>query len=101
MSTLDNLGYKEVTFESDSKILIQAIKYPNSYLRLKTFICDIKGPWRSLKPLFQIVGREANSSADQIVKVASSLSMYFVVLSCCIPSWLRPLIDREKQDMYS
>ncbi|CAA7047415.1 unnamed protein product [Microthlaspi erraticum] len=101
MRVLDNMGYGEVVFETDSQVLFQAIKDPQQWARLASYVNDIKGPWRNLKPSFSTCGREANGSADLIAKTAFPFSIYHACLECSIPSWLSPSIELEKQYVMS
>lgn len=96
MAVLDNLGVGDVLFESDSKNLMQAILDPKAWPRLQSFTRDIKGLWRTLKPLSRFCGRQANLSADLIAKSTLSYPIYYALLDCSIPSWLRPMIEQEK-----
>lgn len=97
MSVVDNLSYREVIFESDSKILMQAIEDPGSWPRLQSYIDDILGARRHLRrPSFSFCRRDANGVADLIAKSSLSLSIYSACLDCSFPAWLSPMLEKEK-----
>lgn len=100
MSCLDNLGFSEILFESDSQTLIQAIKYPSNWPRMKSYTSEILGPRNGqLQPSFRFFGRQGNTCADQLAKAAMSCNLYFASLDCSTPFWLQPVVEREKPCM--
>ncbi|CAA7014572.1 unnamed protein product [Microthlaspi erraticum] len=96
MAVVDNLGFEEVVFESDSRSLIQAIAHPASWPRLQCYIDDITGGRRFLKATFTTCRREANGIADCIAKSSLSKPLYSAILDCSIPAWLSPMLEKEK-----
>lgn len=74
MKCLDNLGVEEVIFESDSRILINALKNPHLWPMPESFTREItEGKRMFLKPSFKFQGRQSNVCADTIAKKASSM----------------------------
>ncbi|VVB14578.1 unnamed protein product [Arabis nemorensis] len=101
MMTFNTLGFKEVTFESDSKLLVRAIRDPKSCPRPMSFTEKINGQWGSLKPHCNDVNREASGVADTIAKRASSLPICYASLERSIPNRLSPIVEREKLNVIS
>lgn len=96
MNCVDNLGFKEVLFESDSKFLIQAVCKPKEWPRLTTYTTKILlTPRRFLQPSYCFMGRQANIFAGSIAKSVTSCPIYYAKLDCSIPHWLHPSVERE------
>lgn len=75
MACVDNICFKDVVFETDSKVLL--IQAPQSWQRLQSFTSDFLGSVRRhLKARFSFRGRGANHYADCIAKKDSNLSIY-------------------------
>ncbi|CAA7052753.1 unnamed protein product [Microthlaspi erraticum] len=73
MAVVDNLGFSE------------------------SYIGEIRGTQRFLKPTFKFCRREANEAADPLAKSSLSNPMYLAFLDCSIHAWLSRLLDKEKQ----
>ena len=64
MKCIDNMGFEEVIFESDSMNLIEAVRDPILWPWLSSYTDDIlTSPRRYFKPEFRFYGREVNGCA--------------------------------------
>lgn len=89
--SISRFGYKNVIFETDSKVVAEVIKEENPWPMVNGTIQDLLSRFGPHSVSFS--PRETNGVADRIAKETLSYVNYVPKLYTVLPSWISPSVE--------